>query len=300
MLFSPIEMYALRYFLACLSLTGLLAAHCPAQDPPPPPYQAGIESLAARWAQEIQHLPSQQKHKSIRAQKILVTDFLNQRGQSNVLGQQLADSLSDALQTLLGPESILDRKQFQARLLSEGITLADLRTPQVLQWQAYEAGASATISGRLSGSGELFILDLTLTSLPDAARNSGTNIELVLPPDLVKRAREAIDWSPDQNAALSCPSAAEAKGATPPRCTHCPPPSFTDAARRAKWQGNLLLKVAIDEQGQVTSAITLAGAPYGVDEQALTTVRQWQFQPATKDGQPVRTCVPVEVTLRFY
>jgi TonB family protein len=122
-----------------------------------------------------------------------------------------------------------------------------------------------------------------------------------LPSDFNDLVHQSLDWSPDPNAAISCPSAADTKGSTPPKCLNCPSPSFTDAARKAHWQGDLMLKVAVDEQGQVTSAIALIGGPYGVDEQAIATVRQWQFQPATnREGQPVRICVPVEVTLRSY
>ena len=38
----------------------------------------------------------------------------------------------------------------------------------------------------------------------------------------------------------------------------------------------------------------------GLDEKALEAVRQWKFEPARKDGQPVAVLVNVEVNFRLY
>jgi hypothetical protein len=35
---------------------------------------------------------------------------------------------------------------------------------------------------------------------------------------------------------------------------------------------------------------------YGLDEAAVTTVKQWRFQPGTKDGAPVRVIIKVEMS----
>jgi TonB family protein len=286
----------LRYFASVLLVA--LAFPSPGRAQTAPPYQSEINSAADHLAQDIQHLPRPRKGGP--PPKILVADVLNFRGQPNVLGQQLADALSDALQTRLNPSAIVPRKQFQQFLLSAGIAPSDLQTTGVLPWQAAQSGATHLVTGRLTRNDEAINLNLTLTTVPDGTQASTSTTTLTLPPEIAQLAREPIAWSPDPNSALSCPSAAETKGSTPPKCTRCQPPSFTEAARKAHWQGNLLMKLAIDEEGQVTSAITLAGAPYGVDEGAIATLRQWQFQPATKDGQPIRICVPVEVNLRYY
>jgi TonB family protein len=38
----------------------------------------------------------------------------------------------------------------------------------------------------------------------------------------------------------------------------------------------------------------------GLDEKALEAVRQWRFDPATQDGQPVAVLVNIEVNFRLY
>ena len=35
---------------------------------------------------------------------------------------------------------------------------------------------------------------------------------------------------------------------------------------------------------------------YGLDDQAIKAIRQWTFEPGTKDGKPVAVRVEVEMT----
>ena len=37
---------------------------------------------------------------------------------------------------------------------------------------------------------------------------------------------------------------------------------------------------------------------YGLDQQALEAVKQWEFRPGTKDGKPVAVRVHIELTFR--
>jgi TonB family protein len=274
-----------------------------AQTPQPSDdYQSAIATLADRLAADLPHLTSADKKHPAAPPKILVADFPNRRNQWNILGQQFADALSDALQSRLGPAAILPRAQFQQRMRAAGIALDDLRNDKTLQWQATQLGVTHVLTGRLARNDDLTNLDLTLTSIAAPSQHATASAILSLPADMEKLVHEPLDWPPDPAAPIVCPATTDNHdhSVTIPKCILCAPPSYTDAARKAHWQGNLLLKLSINDQGLVTSAVTLAGAPYGVDDQALATLRTWQFQPATRDGQPIPTCVSVEVTLRFY
>ena len=90
------------------------------------------------------------------------------------------------------------------------------------------------------------------------------------------------------------------RAGSPPKCDHHPDPSYTDAARIVKFKGDLLMKVGISKEGQVTDPEIIRGLPFGLNKQALATVRVWQCRPATVDDQPVATTVPVEVSFRLY
>jgi TonB family protein len=42
------------------------------------------------------------------------------------------------------------------------------------------------------------------------------------------------------------------------------------------------------------------GLGMGLDQKAVEAVKQWKFDPATKDGKPVAVQINVEVNFRLY
>ena len=87
---------------------------------------------------------------------------------------------------------------------------------------------------------------------------------------------------------------------TIPACVYCPDPSFTDAARAAKFNGSVVLQVVVTADGHAENISVVRKAGYGLEQSAIETVRKWQFRPAKgPDGNPVATIVPIEVTFRI-
>lgn len=77
-----------------------------------------------------------------------------------------------------------------------------------------------------------------------------------------------------------------------------PPPRYTDLARAARLQGAVILRLHIDESGEVRSVRVLKGLPLGLSEAAEEAARQWRFAPATDaDGEPV--AVDQAITIEF-
>ena len=64
-------------------------------------------------------------------------------------------------------------------------------------------------------------------------------------------------------------------------------PIYTEAARRARIQGFVVIEAVIDRQGNVTEARVLKPLPLGLDLAALEAVKRWKFRPGTLNGQPV-------------
>lgn len=64
-------------------------------------------------------------------------------------------------------------------------------------------------------------------------------------------------------------------------------PLYTEAARRARIQGLVIIEAVIDRQGNVTEARVLKPLPLGLDTAALEAVKRWKFRPGTLNGQPV-------------
>jgi protein TonB len=66
-------------------------------------------------------------------------------------------------------------------------------------------------------------------------------------------------------------------------------PRYPEQARRRNLEGSLKLMLKIDDLGRVQSAEVVEANPPGVfEETALEAFRKVRFQPAMKDGRPVR------------
>ena len=65
-------------------------------------------------------------------------------------------------------------------------------------------------------------------------------------------------------------------------------PYYTERARRAKLQGNVVLEAVIDREGCVVDAKVLKGLELEIDQVAVETLRRWIFQPATFEGKPIK------------
>jgi TonB family protein len=90
-------------------------------------------------------------------------------------------------------------------------------------------------------------------------------------------------------------------GVAMPSCTYCPDPGYSDAARAAKVQGQVVLGVVITSEGKAGTIHVLKAAPFGLTAQAIKAVRGWEFKPAQrKDGTPVAVATPVEITFRLF
>ena len=91
-----------------------------------------------------------------------------------------------------------------------------------------------------------------------------------------------------------------AGGIQAPRLIHDVDPEYSEIARKAKIEGTELLSVLVDANGQPQNVKVLTPLGYGLDENAVSAVKTWIFDPATKDGKPVAVQLMVEVTFRLY
>jgi len=86
-----------------------------------------------------------------------------------------------------------------------------------------------------------------------------------------------------------------------PQCLYCPNPTYTEEARKAKYQGTVLLRAIITADGRATNIQVIKGLGLGLDEKAVEAVRSWRFKPATgPDGRPVPAWTPIEINFRIY
>jgi bla regulator protein BlaR1 len=88
-------------------------------------------------------------------------------------------------------------------------------------------------------------------------------------------------------------------GVTVPKLVKEVKPQYTAAAMKARIQGSLTLEAIILESGAVgdVKVIRSLDAVYGLDDEAVKTLKQWRFEPGTKDKKPVP--VRIEVEMKF-
>jgi periplasmic protein TonB len=89
-------------------------------------------------------------------------------------------------------------------------------------------------------------------------------------------------------------------GVSPPRAVYQPEPEFSEEARKAKYQGVCTLGLIVGTDGRPTNIRVLNSLGMGLDEKAIEAVKNWKFEPAMKDGHPVRVEIAVEVDFHLY
>jgi len=89
-------------------------------------------------------------------------------------------------------------------------------------------------------------------------------------------------------------------GVSAPRALYSPDPEYSEEARKAKYQGTVVLWVVVGPDGRPKEVRVQRSLGLGLDEKAVEAVRQWKFEPAKKDGSPVAVQINVEVNFRLY
>jgi TonB family protein len=89
-------------------------------------------------------------------------------------------------------------------------------------------------------------------------------------------------------------------GVSPPRVIYQPEPEFSEEARKAKYQGVCTLGLIVGADGRPSNIRVLSSLGMGLDEKAIEAVKNWKFEPAMKEGHPVRVEIAVEVDFHLY
>jgi len=88
-------------------------------------------------------------------------------------------------------------------------------------------------------------------------------------------------------------------GVKAPSLTSKVEPQYTEEGRAGKVQGVVILQVDIDPQGMAQNVEVIGSLEPGLDQKAIEAVRQWRFNPGTKDGQQVTVRATIEVNFRL-
>jgi TonB family protein len=88
-------------------------------------------------------------------------------------------------------------------------------------------------------------------------------------------------------------------GVSPPVPIYKVEPEYSEEARKAKFQGTVLLAIVVDVEGRTRDIRVLRPLGMGLDEKAIEAVQKWRFRPGYKDGKAVPVMANVEVSFRL-
>lgn len=87
-------------------------------------------------------------------------------------------------------------------------------------------------------------------------------------------------------------------GVVSPRLLYEVRPNYTSDAMRAKIQGIVTMEAVVNPDGSVGAVqiVRSLDQTFGLDQEAIRTVKKWRFAPGTRQGQPVAVLVEIEMT----
>jgi TonB family protein len=88
-------------------------------------------------------------------------------------------------------------------------------------------------------------------------------------------------------------------GVTAPSLLYKVEPEYSEEARKAKYQGVVVLYVEVDPSGKAVNPRVVRSLGLGLDEKAIEAVRKWKFRPGYKDGKAVTVAATIEVNFRL-
>jgi periplasmic protein TonB len=89
-------------------------------------------------------------------------------------------------------------------------------------------------------------------------------------------------------------------GVSQPTVLYSVDPEFSDEARRAKYQGVVVISLIVDAQGNPQRIRVIRQLGMGLDEKAVEAVRQYKFKPAMMQGHPVPVEMNIEVNFQLF
>ena len=89
-------------------------------------------------------------------------------------------------------------------------------------------------------------------------------------------------------------------GVTPPKVIYAPDPEYTEAARRDKIQGTVVVWLNLEADGTPHDMKVVRGLRPDLDAKAVEVVAKWRFEPAVKDGIPFAMPLKVEVAFSLH
>ena len=256
------------------------------QDPAGRPEEQrliAIEELASTLAEQI--AKSGKK-------KVVVTDLEGPGAKPVPLGAWLADQLSASLSKAGKDLEVIDRARLRAALEQRQLSTRDIGNPKIANMLAELIGAEVVVKGSFAAAQNGVGITLAASEVPNRMTLGTTTGKIPMTKQMEAILEVPLQTLPPRDGVFKPGTG----GVGYPSCVHCPSPSYTGEARRAKLNGMVVLQATITPQGEVSDIAVVKGPGFGLERNAVEAVRNWRFKPATdQDGKPVAVRVLIEV-----
>src|SRR5215467_1474145 len=88
-------------------------------------------------------------------------------------------------------------------------------------------------------------------------------------------------------------------GVTPPTILSRVEPQYSEEARKARYQGTVVLEAIVRRDGTVDIQRIVRSLGFGLDENAIQALKQWRFRPGMRNGVPVDVSLNIEVNFNL-
>ncbi len=112
--------------------------------------------------------------------------------------------------------------------------------------------------------------------------------------------KQEVDRSKCDSSSIANGPCSNGKAVKAPRITSAPEPDYNLFARSINLEGTVVLGTVVDETGHAVQTRVIRPVGCGLDDKAVEILKRWTFQPATRDGQPVRVQINVEINFRLH
>jgi periplasmic protein TonB len=88
-------------------------------------------------------------------------------------------------------------------------------------------------------------------------------------------------------------------GVSPPTVVSRVEPQYSEEARKARFQGTVILEAIVRRDGTVDIQRVVRSLGFGLDENAIQALKQWHFRPGMRNGVPVDVSLNIEVNFNL-
>jgi TonB family protein len=242
------------------------------------------------------------------------TEYFNDRARKNVKIRQLGAYADGVVYTIYIFDNPVPRQsldQFVARLTTGRIW--DRSSGRDINLDGFAGKAFASMD-RASGMSQAFAVDGRLYEFAAfGVAETDPRVQKFLSSITLRKKENSVEVSDGQGVAyepvLESGAANWAAGQkihtgrevnTKVRLAMKPEPGYTEAARRNRVTGTVVLRCTFSSNGSITNIWTVTALPDGLTEKAIDAARKIKFIPAMKDGHYVSMWMQLEYNFTLY